>query len=211
MKNHWLDIPLSDYEGHMVLVGQSQMLADVFSELLNEYSPASVAVIGCAGGNGFDRITTGITNRVVGVDINPVYIEEVRKRFKHRFKILKLYTGDIQTDEIHFQPVDLVFAGLLFEHVDVNTTLKKIVSMLKQGGVLGVVLQLPASNAATVTPSPFKTLLPLSQNMQLVNPKQFKKLAEALNCKEIKSRLIELQSGKCFQVQTFSYGSSINR
>lgn len=211
MKNHWLDIPLSDYEGHMVLVGQSQMLADVFGELLNEYSPASVAVIGCAGGNGFDRIPPDTIKRVVGVDINPVYIEEVRKRFKHRFKMLELYTGDVQTNEICFPPVDLLFAGLLLEHVDVNSTLKRIVSMLKQGGVLGVVLQLPAPNAATVTPSPFKSLIPLSQNMNLVNPKQLKKLAEALNCKEIKSRLIELQSGKCFQFQTLSYEKNPNK
>lgn len=211
MKNHWLDIPLSDYEGHMAMVGQSQMIADVFEELLNEHIPASLAVIGCAGGNGFDRILSDITKRVVGVDINAGYIEEVRKRFKNRFKLLELYACDIQTTEFSFPPVNLVFAGLLFEHVDVVAALKRIACILKPGGILGVVLQLSSSGTAKVTPSPFKTLEPLSHSMQLVNPKHFNKLAKTFGYKAVGSRLIKLQSGKCFQFQTLSYEKNLNK
>lgn len=56
MKNPWLAIPLADYEGHMALpaVGQARMLADLFESLLREFLPQSVAIIGCAGGNGFE-------------------------------------------------------------------------------------------------------------------------------------------------------------
>jgi hypothetical protein len=41
MKNPWLDIPLSDYEGHMALpeVAQAQLLADVFSAQLEINKP----------------------------------------------------------------------------------------------------------------------------------------------------------------------------
>jgi len=76
MRNPWLDIPLADYEDHMALaeVAQAQLLAGFFGEALREYSPQSVAVIGCAGGNGFEKIDPGITKRVAGIDINPDYI-----------------------------------------------------------------------------------------------------------------------------------------
>jgi hypothetical protein len=68
MNNPWLDVPLADYEGHMALPGieQAQLLSGIFADVLAKFSPRSVAVIGCAGGNGFDRISPSIS-RVVGV------------------------------------------------------------------------------------------------------------------------------------------------
>jgi len=60
-RNPWLDIPLQDYERYMSLpeIGQAQMLADQFELLIKRHSPASVALIGCAGGNGLERLTRG--------------------------------------------------------------------------------------------------------------------------------------------------------
>ena len=54
MSSPWLTLPLANYEGHMSAsnVGQADLLADVFANVLEEFHPASVAVIGCAGGNG---------------------------------------------------------------------------------------------------------------------------------------------------------------
>ncbi len=71
MRSPWLDIPLADYEGHMALpgVGQAEMLATLFAQLLATWTPVSAAVIGCAGGNGFDRVRVEITKRLVGIDI----------------------------------------------------------------------------------------------------------------------------------------------
>jgi hypothetical protein len=65
--NPWLTIPLADYEAHMALpqVGQAQLLADLFAAELRERSPSSVAVLGCAGGNGFEHAPAAL--RVVGV------------------------------------------------------------------------------------------------------------------------------------------------
>jgi hypothetical protein len=47
----WLDIPLDDYEGHMSLptVGQAAMIADLLGRAIMRWSPARIAVIGCAG------------------------------------------------------------------------------------------------------------------------------------------------------------------
>jgi hypothetical protein len=67
MRSPWLDIALADYEGHMGLpeVAQAELLADVFGALLVEHAPRSVAILGCAGGNGFGRISPAVTDRVV--------------------------------------------------------------------------------------------------------------------------------------------------
>lgn len=48
MANPWLDIPLTDYEGHMEHVGQARMLDRVFGQALQSLQPQSVAVLGAA-------------------------------------------------------------------------------------------------------------------------------------------------------------------
>ena len=78
--NAWLNLPLADYEAHMALpeVGQAKMLADLFEYELRSHRSESVALLGCSGGNGFDRIDPACTRRVVGVDLNPDYIAATR-------------------------------------------------------------------------------------------------------------------------------------
>src|SRR4051812_30292395 len=118
-RSPWLDIPLADYEGHMALphIGQAQLLSEVFSDALRSYGPSSVAVLGCAGGNGFERISTDVTRRVVGVDINSTYVREASARFSGRIPGLELLVADVQTEELRLTTVDLIFAALLFEYV----------------------------------------------------------------------------------------------
>ena len=164
MKNPWLDVPLADYEGHMALpnVGQAQLLSDVFAGALTKYAPRSVAVLGCAGGNGLDRVSSKVTERVVGVDLNPDYVQQARTRFDHQIPLLELLVGDVQTEEFAFAPVELVFAGLLFEYVDAEAVLAKIRAMLCPGGTLLTVVQLPSTAISEITPSQFASLGALS-------------------------------------------------
>jgi SAM-dependent methyltransferase len=205
MKNPWLDIPLDEYEGHMALpqVAQARLLADVFKGLLEEHRPRSVAVLGCAGGNGLEGISADVTERVVGVDINPGYVERLRLRFEGRVPGLELFVGDIQTGEVVFQPVDLVFAGLILEYVDVEAVLQRVCSLLVPGGVLGTVMQLPHPASAVVTPSPFPSLQALAAVMRLIPPVRLTDLAEHHGYREIESRVEESAGGKRFQVQAF--------
>src|SRR5436305_9182848 len=83
MSNPWLSIPLGDYEGHMGSAGVRQLtvLAELFKCALDCCSPESVAVLGVAGGNGLEQIDCAATKRIVGVDINQGYLEEVQRRF----------------------------------------------------------------------------------------------------------------------------------
>jgi hypothetical protein len=205
VQNPWLQIPLDELEGHLALphVAQAQLLADVFEDLLKRYSPESLAVLGCAGGNGFERIATDVTKRVVGADLNPEYIERLRARFQDHLPGLETFVGDIQTESITFAPVDLVFAALLFEYVDVDLVLQRIRSLLKAGGLLGTVVQLPQATSPAVTPSPFASLQALAAILQLVPPERLRSRAQAHGYEEIESRWVESPAGKRFQVQVF--------
>jgi len=207
MKNHWIEIPLCDYEGHMALpqVAQAQLLSDVFARALGQYSPESVAVLGCAGGNGFERIDPETTERVVGVDLNPDYIRQVRARFDLKFRALELFVGDVETDECVFAPVDLVFAGLLFEYVDAGIVLARIRSLLRENGILVTMVQLPNTAIPEVTPSTYASLGALSSVMRLVSPELLKQLGTERGYKEIDAQTVQAAGGKQFQVQTFGF------
>jgi len=203
--NPWLDLPLADYEGHMALpqVAQAQLLGDVFEQMLREFTPPSVAILGCSGGNGVERIAPGVTTRVVGVDVNSGYLGALRARFAGRFQQLDLIAGDIQHDGVAFKPVAMVFAALLFEYVDVGVALPRIRSWLEEGGTLGTVVQLPSVTLSAVTPSPYASIQVLAPHMRLVPPARLRELAELSGFGETASSQRESSAGKLFQVQQF--------
>jgi trans-aconitate methyltransferase len=171
--------------------------------MLEQHRPRSIAVLGCAGGNGFERISANVTERVVGVDINAGYVERLRIRFEGRIPGLELFAGDIQTGEVAFRPVELIFASLILEYVNVEAVLRKVRTLLTAGGVLGTVVQLPHPASAAVTPSPFLSLQALAPVMRLVAPQRLTDLARRHGYCEIESRAEESTAGKRFQVQTF--------
>jgi SAM-dependent methyltransferase len=204
MNSPWLDVPLADYEGHMELPGieQAQLLSDIFAGVLAKFSPRSVAVIGCAGGNGFDRIPAAIS-RVVGVDLNPRFVAETEVRFKDRIENLELIVGDIQSHEVSFAPVDLIFLGLILEYVNVESVIARMPSMLTARGRIVTVLQLPTVGYQQVSVSPFKSVHPVGEVMHLVPPARLQDAVEAHGYIQLESRNVVSQGGKQFQVQAF--------
>src|SRR5665213_533662 len=145
MGSPWQEIPLLDYEAHMSLpsVGQAQMLADQLAQLIERYTPSSVAIIGCAGGNGLERIDSARVERVVAVDINPEYIAAAELRYADRLANLDLLCADVQSELLRLDPVDLIYAALVFEYVDISATFATLKRNLRPGGTLAVLLQLP--------------------------------------------------------------------
>ncbi|MGA2875014.1 MAG: class I SAM-dependent methyltransferase [Nitrososphaerales archaeon] len=204
MRNPWLDIPLDDYERHMSLpeIGQAQMIAYDFKSLLEVYSPSSVAVIGCAGGNGFDCIDSLRTTRIVGIDVNPDYIRCARSRFSKRFPILELYAQNIETAEKLFKPVQMIYAALVFEYIEFSLGLARMVEHLRAGGILAAILQLPSSQRI-VSPSPFRSLKPLEQFMVLRSPEDFEASAKTIGLTKLSSKKLTLESGKEFEALVF--------
>jgi hypothetical protein len=205
MGNPWLDIPLDDYEGHMSLpeVGQAQMIADQFDRAIKRWSPASIALIGCAGGNGLERISVGTVERIVAVDINPDYLEQTRVRHAHRLRELELIRADIQSDSVRYEPVALTYAALLFEYVDVPSALKTLKRNSCPNAVLTTVLQLPHATLGAVSQSPYTSLGTLASAITLVSPEVLCHAAEKAGFAVADSTTIELMSGKKFCVQNF--------
>jgi trans-aconitate methyltransferase len=205
MRNPWLDIPLADYEAHMASseVAQAQMIADLLAQLLRTHRPRSLSVIGCAGGNGFERVDRLQTTRVVGVDINPAYLAEARRRFDGAFAALELCCADVGTDELAFAPVDLIFAALIFEHVDARVALPRLIARLAAGGLLAVLLQLPAVGVPPVTPTSHTSLAALAQVMRLVDPEAIVETARSAGLAPAGSQRIDLPTGKSFQLLRF--------
>jgi SAM-dependent methyltransferase len=198
----WLEVPLADYEAHMALpeVGQARLLAAMLASVLREHRPASVAVLGCAGGNGFENVPRD--TRLVGIDLNPAYLEAARSRFAAQRPDLELHVADVERDELRLTPVDLVFAGLVLEYVDANRALERIGKWLVPRGILATVLQLP-SDAQPITPSPFPSLERLAPIMRLLAPERLVELAARRGFVTVDSRTVTASGGKRFAVQTF--------
>jgi hypothetical protein len=205
MRNPWLDIPLAEYEGHMSLptIGQAEMLAEQFESQLRTHTPISVAVLGCAGGNGFDRISPAITKRVVAIDINPGYIEEISNRYAKGLRGFEAYAHDIQQPGLDIAPVEFIYAGLVFEYVQLRPTFNMLKSLCKTNGVLAVVLQAPSESLGAISNSPFTSLRALAPLMRLIQPADLEAIAAEAGFVPCSCRSLVLPSGKEFAVQVF--------
>ncbi len=207
MPTPWLNIPSGDYEAHMSspAIGQAQLLTNQLDALVRERQPASVAIIGCAGGNGFDQLERAAVKRIVGLDINADYIAATARRCVNRLPGLELYVADVQSPASIFEPVDLIYAALIFEYVNPTRAMANLRRHCKpNGGVLATVVQFPHQSVAAVTPSPFASLNLLAPAMKLVPPDELIAHAESAGFQHERTTEITSPGGKRFAVQTFS-------
>ncbi|HEX3847180.1 MAG TPA: class I SAM-dependent methyltransferase [Steroidobacteraceae bacterium] len=204
-RSAWLDIPLDDYEGHMALpsTGQAEMLADQLARLIARSAPRSIAVAGCAGGNGFERIGPPV-GRIVAIDINPDYLDALRARHGQRLQGLELLCADIESIGLEFPPVDLIYAALILEYVDLGAALATFRRNAKPGATLAALIQLAAAGHEAVSPSPYESLGKLKGSMRLVAPAELREAAAAAGFARRDSRTLGLPSGKRFQLEVFA-------
>lgn len=208
MTNPWLEVPLADYEGHMEHAGQAQVLERIFGRALRTLRPQSVAVLGAAGGNGFEHLVSGKVARTVALDLNPGYLMQLERRFGHRLRGLEIVCGDLNDPAVDFAPVDLVHAALVFEYVDVVRALNRVRSWLRPDAALWAVLQLPDEAVAKVTPSPFGSVARLGSVMTLQQAENFRAAAAAAGFTEAADEVVTLPGGKrffsgCYRVAPF--------
>jgi ubiquinone/menaquinone biosynthesis C-methylase UbiE len=198
--NPWLAIPLEDYERHMALpsIGQAQMLAQQLKWLMSEYRPRDLAVIGCAGGNGFEHIAADAVQRVVAVDINRQYLEQTAARHGGRLPGLKLQCGDLGAGELTFEAVDLIYAALIFEYVRVPAALITLRRVCRPQGTLAALLQLADGHRPSISGSPYQSLQSLAPSMTLQDPAEVRLAAAEAGFALYDSRRITLPSGKQF-------------
>lgn len=199
-KNPWLQIPADEYEGHMSApsVMQLQMLDEIFENVINDFSPRSICVLGCTAGNGFQHLVNKNFDRVVGIDINPEYVGECRNWFVQDVNNLQLICADLNELELINPMFDLIHAALIFEYVDVDTLLLKISDWLKPNGTLSIVIQLPSKNSSVVSESPYQSVKILLPIIKLIEPEVFIKKAKKHGLLMSQQSVIKLATGKRF-------------
>ncbi|MBL8179219.1 MAG: class I SAM-dependent methyltransferase [Bryobacterales bacterium] len=203
MANPWLDVPLSDYEGHMSApaVGQLDALADLFAQALAYCRPRSLAILGIAGGNGLDRIDPAVTARILGIDIHPHYLDAVRARYPAL--PLTLLCADLQAESLDIAPVGMVHAALIFEHAGAGRCLTNALSLVAPAGSLSVVLQLPSTTEPGVSPTPFASIQTLRQHFSLIDPTEFTHRLLTSGFQLTHHRDHQLPGGKAFWLGIF--------
>jgi threonine dehydrogenase-like Zn-dependent dehydrogenase len=195
--NPWQEIPLADYEAHMnaEAVKQASVLSELFGEALALRKPASVAVLGVAGGNGLEQIDEKQTRRVAGVDLNPHYLAAVRKRFANMAG-LELYAIDLAEAHIQLPPVELVHAALIFEHTGLGQCLENALALMTPEGALSVVLQLPGAESQNVGGSGVVSIAKLAADFSLIDPNALTRMLAERGLQLTHERLEPVPGGK---------------
>ena len=203
-------MPAADYEGHMGSPGvrQLEFLSRIFGGLIREYEPESLVVLGCATGNGLEHIERGRVRRLVGLDINPEYLEICRKRHGERVPGLELVCEDFASFDLEAASIDFVYAALFFEYVDPASAVEKISRWLKPRGILAVVLQLPSDSCGKVSETGFASVKALEPAIRLVDPAVLERLVREHGFSEVRSARETLASGKEFFLGVYRHESA---
>lgn len=198
-ENPWLNIKFSEYENHMLEVGQAQVLNNLTEEFLKEYKPEYFALIGCSTGNGLEHIDDNITKYVFAIDINPDYLQQTKMRFENKINNITTCCIDLQNEELNLSNIDLAFCGLILEYVDPEILLKKITKILNKNGKIVLVIQ-KNKNTSFVTKTKYTSLENLSSIAKEINEKTVTIICEKLHLKLFQKREIKLNEKKSFLV-----------
>jgi len=217
MVNPWLHIPAADYEGHMGSpeVAQLSFLAETFRDALENHDCDTVALLGCATGNGLDHVKKEVTQRVTAVDINSEYLEILSRRYKNRVSGLEIVNSDLEKCRLEEKAYSLIFAGLVFEYLEPRILLHKAAGWLRTAGIMVAVLQLPSTQFSKVTETRYTSLELLNTIMKLVDPEQFNIIAENAGLVVIEEEKTILRTGKSFYIgiyrnkNAFRHGSNL--
>jgi hypothetical protein len=205
MVRPWLDVPLEDYEGHMTSaeVGQLPVLAELFQCALHRCRPESVAVVGIAGGNGLEQIDRSVTKRIVGVDINQLYLEEVQRRFG-TLAGMELHRRDLTERGLGLMPVAMVHAALIFEHAGLDAALENALALVAPRGNLSIVLQLPSAVEQSVASTRYTSMQTLKADFTLIDRDEVQSLLRLKGFQLVEQEHRSLPAGKALWLGIFA-------
>jgi SAM-dependent methyltransferase len=187
----------------MPAVGQAAMLAQELRSAVERARPDSLALVGCAGGNGLAELAEYALKRVVCVDVNATYLQTLEARFGAKLRNLECHCCELEQFRSQ-EPVDLVFAGLVFEYTQLDQALDSVSRLLYHGGSLYALVQMPADGMATVTPSPYADALGVVvEAFRYIPPRTLIEMAAQHNLTLVEQKIITLDSGKSFTLIQF--------
>ena len=119
IKNPWEEISLDDYENHMSLdsVNQLQTLNAMMKKQLEDHDVDRVMILGVAGGNGLEHVSSDKYKKVYGVDINEDYLKVVSERYAYLGDTLECLHVDLINEADRLPQTDLLIADLLVEYI----------------------------------------------------------------------------------------------
>ena len=128
MNNPWEEIKLDDYENHMSLdsVKQLQTMNAIMKDQFEDYPVDSAMVLGIAGGNGLEHVSTEKYSKVYGVDINREYLKAVSERYRNLTGVLECLQIDLKNDYDKLPESQFVIANLLVEYIGYRVFQKAI-------------------------------------------------------------------------------------
>lgn len=155
MKNPWEDISLSDYENHMRLdsVMQLQVMNSIMKDQFESYPVESAMVLGVAGGNGLEHVSTDKYQTVYGVDINSDYLKTVSERYSSLSGVLKCLNIDLINESDKLPHSQLVIANLLIEYIGYEAFTKAMMRVCPL--YISCVIQINTDEEKWVSDSPY--------------------------------------------------------
>jgi ubiquinone/menaquinone biosynthesis C-methylase UbiE len=204
-ENPWLQIPISDYVGHMSddHVLQYQMLNAIFKRAYLIKRPRHLLVLGITDGNGLEHVSKQITSNLIALDINPEYIETAQRRFRQVLPTCDFVCVDVEQYKFPLNCFDMVHAGLIFEYVNYQEILAKIARSLVVGGVLSTVIQIEDKNIPKISNTSYKSVRNLESLMKIVDVNEFLAYAAANCLLNIRCEITEPCGGKSFYFGIF--------
>ena len=155
MSNPWEEISLSDYENHMSLesVNQLQTMNSLMKKQFSDYPVKTAMVLGIAGGNGLEHVSSDKFEKVYGIDINEGYLKTVEERYKGLAGILEGLCIDLITEPEKLPHAELVIANLLIEYIGYEAFQKSVQKIDPE--YVSCVIQINTDEAQWVSDSPY--------------------------------------------------------
>ena len=155
MPNPWEKISLDDYEKHMSLdsVRQLQTMNCMMHDQFASYPVSTAIVLGVAGGNGLEHISTDKYTTVYGIDINESYLSTVKERYGDIGGVLKLLKTDLINEADKLPCADLVIANLLVEYIGYEAFKNAVIKISPE--YVSCVIQINTGDAGWVSDSPY--------------------------------------------------------
>ena len=155
MSNPWEEISLSDYENHMSLesVNQLQTMNSIMKKQFSDYPVKTAMVLGIAGGNGLEHVSSDKFEKVYGIDINEGYLKTVEERYKDLAGILECLCIALITEPEKLPHAELVIANLLIEYIGYEAFQKAVQKIDPE--YVSCVIQINTDEAQWVSDSPY--------------------------------------------------------
>lgn len=153
MDNPWKQIRLDDYENHMKLasVMQLQAMNEMMRDQFRRYAVRTVMILGVAGGNGLEHISPGAFDKVYGVDVNPLYLDQCVRRYPDIKHIFQPIEADLSDTSARLPCAGLVIANLFIEYTGYEA-FRQIVHKVNAGYISCVIQSNPDTDFVSGSP-----------------------------------------------------------